>query len=266
MKGRFRFQEDWVYKMPVHFSGYPFYPVRTVYGDMTCIQAGFETDPEKLLPLIPEDFDVLEPRVNVQYANCREVEWMSGGDYRLIQVTVPVRYTGNSEGLVGEYALVIWENKACPIIGGREEDGVPKVFADIAQERHNGDHWFTSASYESCGFLKFDFWKKDKLSEADVAEANRNPRMNLFGWRHLPNLGKGGAALSHATLYPQEATILGGWTGEAALAWTELAPEQHPLQWRIVNTLAGLPVIRSTGAMMVKTTARLNVGDSRTLP
>ena len=41
----------------------------------------------KLLPLIPEDFELLEPKVNVQYANCREVDWMAGGDYRLIQAT-----------------------------------------------------------------------------------------------------------------------------------------------------------------------------------
>lgn len=266
MRGQFKFQEDWVYKMPVHFGGYPFYPVRTVYGDMTGLQVGFETDPEKLLPLIPEDFELLKPQVNVQYANCREVEWMAGGDYRLIQVTAPVRYIGNSEGLVGEYALVVWENKACPIIGGREEDGVPKIFADIALERHNGDYWFTAASYESVNFLKLDFRKTGEMSEGEIAEANKNPKINLFGWRYLPNLGKGGATLSHATLYPQEATIRQGWTGEGTVTWTEVTPEQHPLQWKIINTLAGLPVVGFTGATMMKTTARLNVGDSRILP
>jgi acetoacetate decarboxylase len=266
MRGRFKFQDDWIYKMPVHFGGHAFYPVRVVYGDMTCLQVGFETDPEKLLPLIPEDFELLEPKVNVQYANCREVDWMAGGDYRLIQATAPVKYMGNSEGLVGEYALVVWENKTCPIIGGREEDGVPKIFADIAMERHNGDHWFTAASYESVNFLKLDFRKKGELSEEDIAEINKNPKVNLFGWRYLPNLGKGGATLSHATLYPQEATVKQAWTGEGAVTWTKVAPEEHPLQWTIINTLADLPVRKVTDAMMMKTVARLNVGDSRILP
>ena len=130
------------------------------------------------------------------FANARDVEWMAGGEYRLIQVSAPVQYMGDSEGLEGEYVFVIWENKACPIIGGREEDGMPKVFADIASERHIGDRWFTSASFESFGFLSMDFTSEREMSERDIAVMNENPKVNFFGWRYLPNLGKGGAALS----------------------------------------------------------------------
>ena len=266
MRGTFVFQEDFIYSMPVHFGGHPFYPVRTVYGDMSGINIRFETEPEALLPLIPEAFELRGPTVFVQYANARDVEWMAGGEYRLIQVSAPVRYMGNSEGLEGEYVFVIWENKACPIIGGREEDGMPKVFADIASERHIGDHWFTSASFESFGFLSLDFTSKGELSERDVAAMNENPKVNFFGWRYLPNLGKGGAALSHATLYPQEMRVNRAWTGEGAIRWTKPSTEQHPLQWRIIGTLADLPVVRSLGASMFQGVARLNVGDSRMLP
>ncbi len=132
MRGKFVFNDDCVYKMPVHFGGDPFIPVRTVYGDMTGITLSFETAPESLLALLPEDFELLEPKVNVQFANAREVDWMSGGEYRLIQASSPARYLGNAEELEGEYVFVIWENKACPILGGREEDGMPKIYADIA--------------------------------------------------------------------------------------------------------------------------------------
>ena len=266
MKGKFRFVGDHVYKMPVHFGGDPFYPVRTVYGDMTGINVKFKTDPEALLRFLPEDFELLEPAVIVGYANCRDVDWMAGGEYRLIQASVPVKYAGNSEGLTGEYVLVIWENKACPILGGREEDGMPKIFADIASERHHGDHWFTMASYESSTFLKMDFTRKEALPEKDLEKMQEHSRINYFGWRHLPNLGKGGASLSHATLYPQEMTPSAAWRGEGSLQWTKLTPEQHPLQWRIIHSLASLPVLQYAGAVMVKGKARLNVGDSRILP
>ena len=131
-RGKFKLKDDHIYKMPVHFGGDPFYPVRTVYRDMTGISIQFETDQEALLEIIPHDFELLEPVVNVQFSNCRDVDWMAGGEYRLIQVASPVRYVGNSEGLEGQYVFVIWENKTCPIIGGREEDGMPKVFADIS--------------------------------------------------------------------------------------------------------------------------------------
>ncbi len=266
MKGKFKLKDDFVYKMPVHFGGHQFYPVRTVYRDMTAISVQYETEPEALLSYIPEDFELLEPVVNVQYSNCREVDWMAGGEYRLIQVTSPVRYIGNSEGLAGEYALVVWENKACPIIGGREEDGVPKIFADISSERHIEDHWLTAASYESNSFIRIDFFTKKELSKADIEKLNQNPRINLFGWRYIPNLGKGGASLSHATLYPQESVLDKAWTGEGSVLWTKLSSAQHPLQWFIINALAELPVVKYRNAIMTKGSARLNVGDSRILP
>ena len=164
------------------------------------------------------------------------------------------------------YALVIWEDKACPILGGREEDGMPKLFADIPCERHVGDHWFTGASYESHTFLKLDFWRQNQLDEKDTAAINENPKINFFGWRYLPNLGRGGATLSHLTFYPQENHVKQVWTGEGKIEWTCLSREQHPLQWNIIHALAKLPVVKYTSATMSKSWARLNVGDSRILP
>ena len=202
----------------------------------------------------------------IGYANARDVEWMSGGEYRLIQATVPVGYVGNNEGLTGEYVLVIWENSACPIVGGREEDGMPKVFADIAVERHVGEQWFTSASYECNTFIRLEFLRQAELDEAAVASARTNGSINYFGWRHLPNLGRGGAALSHATLYPQEARPDRVWTGEGRVTWHPLSAAQHFVQWGIIAALAGLHVKRYLGATMFKGSARLNVGDSRMLP
>ena len=266
MRGKFRIREEDVYKMPVHFGGDAFAPVRTVYGDMTTIMMGFETDQEELLKLIPEDFELLQPVVHVQYANCREVDWMSGGEYRLIQLSSPVRYEGNSEGLEGEYPLVIWEDKACPIIGGREEDGMPKVFADIAVERHSGDHWFTSASYECNTFLTLDLDRKEELGTEELARLNENPRINFFGWRYIPRLGKGGASLSHATLYPQEATMIRAWRGDGRVRWHPFTLEMNLVQFSAICSLSNLPVLRYLPALMTKGSARLNVGDSRTLP
>lgn len=266
MRGKFTINDDLVYKMPVHFGGESFYPVRTVYGDMTCMCVQFETVKESLLKLIPDDFYLLEPLINVQFANCRDVDWMSGGEYRLIQLSAPVRYAGNSEGLVGEYVLVIWENKACPIIGGREEDGMPKIFADIASERHTGDHWFTAASYENNTFLNLDFLKQRELNKDEICEINEHPKVNNFGWRYLPNLGRGGAALSQATLYPQEMIATQVWTGEGSIKWTPLSLEQNMLQFRIISTLAQLPVVKYTTAQIIKGSSRLNVGDSKILP
>ncbi|MDD3715040.1 MAG: acetoacetate decarboxylase, partial [Atribacterota bacterium] len=71
MKGKFKFQDDYIYKMPAHFGGSPFYPIRAVYGDMLGISVQYETDQDALLQYIPEDFELREPVVSVQYTNCR---------------------------------------------------------------------------------------------------------------------------------------------------------------------------------------------------
>lgn len=265
MKGKFKFQDNYVYKMPVHFGGTAFFPWSVVHEDMLNILVQYETDPKALVQYLPEVFELREPVVNIQYSNSREVAWMSNGEYRLIQVSTPVQYKEKSEEICGEYALVVWENKTCPIIGGREEDGVPKIFADIANERHVGDHWFTAASYESCTFIQIDINKKNELSPEDIKKINKNPKINLFGWRYLPNLGKGGAALSQATLYPQEMNIKQAWNGEGSVRWTKLTSEQHPLQYHIIEALANLPVLKYTKVLLSKGMAKLNVGDSRVL-
>ncbi|NLZ14346.1 MAG: acetoacetate decarboxylase family protein [Thermotogaceae bacterium] len=265
MRGKFKLRDDYVYKMPAHFGGTPFNPWKAVYGDMLCFNVRYETDQEALLQYLPEVFELREPILTVQYSNCRDVVWMSGGEYRLIQVTVPVKFTSKSEELYGDYALVVWENKTCPIIGGREEDGVPKVFADIANERHVEDHWFTFASYESCTFLGIDFYTKKGASPEDMRKMNEHSKINLFGWRYLPNLGKGGATVSQATLYPQEITIKQAWYGEGRVQWTMLTPERHPLQSHVIKSLSELPAVNYIDAMMFKCSGSLNGGYSKTL-
>ena len=190
---------------------------------------------------------------------------MSGGAYRLIQAGAPVRYTGSGGPLKGEYVLVIWENKACPIIGGREEDGMPKIFADIAQERHSGDNWFTAASYESNTFLRLNFIKKREFQENEIRLINEDPLINYFGWRYIPELGKAGAALSHPTLYPQEMRVCKAWEGEGNIEWLKFDPEMNMLQYRIISEMSRLPILKYIRAMMLKGSARLNVGDSRSL-
>jgi len=71
---------------------------------------------------------------------------MVNGEYNLVQVSANVKYTGNDEGLIGNYPLVIWENKTAPILEGREEDGMSKVFADVATHRNYNGHWFVRTS------------------------------------------------------------------------------------------------------------------------
>ena len=108
MKGKFEFKEGYSYHMPVHFRGMPAGEVMNpLYGDVFVLSADLTTEMDALAQFVPKDFEILEPVVNVQYNDCRGVDWMSHGEYRLLQFGVPVRYLGNDEGLTGLYQLVL---------------------------------------------------------------------------------------------------------------------------------------------------------------
>jgi hypothetical protein len=56
------------------------------------------------------------------------------------------------------------------------------------------------------------------------------------------------------------------WIGEGSINWPQFPLEMNLLQYKIINTLANLPVLEYKNALMIKGSAILNVGDSRLLP
>jgi len=243
----FTFSEKRNYTMPPFFGafqadrpeGEP--PGAIVYNDCQNISIAYETDPDMLRALVPAPFEIPEPIVKVEYGMMRGVEWMSGGGYNLVQVVVPVVYTHGEERLEGPFNLVVWEDSTEPILGGRERTGIPKVYADITDHHTLGDRLFTNVSFEGRTFLEMKFRKAQQLLSPADAGSQEPATINAFGWRYIPNIGKSGAALSHATLYPQQATAREVWVGEGSVEWNVLTQEQHPLQAHIIAGAAALP-------------------------
>lgn len=256
----FKFSQDLIYSMPAHFGGAKGPRTRWNYSDVTSILVSYETDLETLAHYVPEGFEITRPVVSVQYAMNKGVEWMAGGSYNLIAVNVPVSYAHAHERIDGWYALVIWENKTCPILGGREETGMPKIFANIEDHHQLGDRLFTNASYEGSAFLRLSFRKTRPMTADELSVANqRQGKLNWFGWRYIPNVGRAGAALSHATLYPVEFVFTAAWIGEGSIQWQAPTQEQHPLQAHIIDALSRLPIkayrdcSMSTGSEILRT-------------
>lgn len=268
MKGRFEFKEGYSYHMPVHFRGMPAgKAVDPVYGDVFVLSADIATEMDALAQFVPKDFEILEPVVNVMYNNCRGVDWMSHGEYRLLQFGVPVRYLGNDEGLTGLYQLMLWEDKAEPILTGREDTGQPKMFADISIERRWEDHWFVRASYEGTTFLRLDFWDKEAVGADEIAARNQaTRRANAFGWRYIPNVSGGGATLSHAVLCPSEAHVDELWRGEAKITWMQYDLWENIIQAPIILGLSSLPILGVGNAVRSRGRVVLINSEVRALP
>ena len=211
--------------MPVHAFCHPFNPDQTsVFGQCSGLSIPFETEEKALAQYIPDCFEILEPVVDVRFLHCGEVDFLSGGSYNILDASVPVQYMENKD-LTGVYPLCMFENNCDAIISGREGYGLPKTFADIADARHAGDHWFTNAGYHGEMFVELDFNEKEKLGGDKVAALNKDPRCNYFGWRVLPNIGKGGCTIGEPTLYPHNFIYSDVWTGEGTIKWRDLGWE-----------------------------------------
>lgn len=252
----FHFDDDYTYRMPAHFGGVKGGDLHDLqYDDVTSIAISYLTDEDQLAQYVPDAFEIVEPSVNIEYQKCCGIHWMGGGEYTLLALMTPVRHL--SSGTVGAYALVVWENKTAPILGGREETGIPKIFADIPDYHLLDGHASAHASHEGRAFLELDLQLDHELSAEDIASRNSAPRINQMGWRHIGNIGRPGAAVSHATLYPVDVTYVSGGMGTATATWTPMDSLQNPMQFHIIAALAGLPVVEYRPGVLAKMVTHL---------
>ena len=247
----FKFESDKCYRMPAHFGGWTYQPAETCYHDVVNITFTYTTDGDRLSAYIPECFELLRPEMSVGYSQCREVDWMGGSAYNLIDVSVPVRFTGRRDRIEGNFSLVVWENKTSPILTGREETGVPKIYADIEDLHILHDRRFTVASHEGNTFLRLEMAVLGPMDEAGTAQ-RRKPATDCLNLRYIPKVGGPGADLIQPILFPQRVEAQRVWQGTGCVQWTSLSYEQCPMQAHIIAALAELPVLVMSPVVMMQ--------------
>lgn len=126
---------------------------------------------------------------------------MAGGAYNLVQVSVLARFNGKRDQLKGQFILVVWENKTWLILGGREETGIPKIYADIEDLHIIQPNYYTSASYEGNTFLRLELLGAKPVDRQTLAQIQVSAAtINALGWRYIPRVGALGADLSQPIL------------------------------------------------------------------
>jgi acetoacetate decarboxylase len=249
----FEFSDARRYTMPAHFGAFEEPPGGQVYGDVTAVVLRYATDRDALSRFIPEEFELVEPVVEVAYQSSYGVEWMAGGHYNLLGVTAPVVWSRGGERLSGQFALVVWENDATAIFAGREQLGIPKIFANVDDLHQLGDRRFTTASHGGSTFFELELRVTRRLEGDELASyAREQASLRWFGYRYVPNVGGPGAALRHATVAPLENQFSVAWTGEATARWEVPRWERNPTQLQIIKGLAELPMGEIRGCVMAR--------------
>ena len=236
-------RDDHQYMMPAHFGGMPGPRQAGVYHDTRALTAFYETDEAALQALLPPGFVVARPEVMVSVMENRGVEWMGGEPYDILAVNAAARFEGGEDRIEGWFSLVVWENKATPILPGREQTGIPKVFGEVEAIRFDGDRteartWSHYGGHTHCE-LHATGLRPATDEEAGLVRGGFG-RMEWLGHRYIPAPVQG-ATLSEATLFPQEFEIGEVMVGGCEVFWSPPPLHKNPTQAHIVAQLAALP-------------------------
>ncbi|WP_373839595.1 acetoacetate decarboxylase family protein [Methanospirillum sp.] len=265
-KSMFQLQKDLTYMMPVHFGGNVFSKEYKAQQKATTLMMTFETDRAVLEQYIPEELELLAPEVQVGFTRLSEINWLAGGQYILVAVSAPVRFNGKKDNVDATFPLVVWENLTDPILTGREQTGIPKIFADIGDLHVFQSHYATSISYGGNTFLTMKFVSEGLMTGRDLEQARSDLRsLDNIGWRYIPKVGAPGADLSQFIYFPQWLEVEKVYAGKGTFQWTELSQMQNPRQYHIIKALASLPVKKVIYSALAEGEIFLDTSMSRVL-
>ncbi len=243
----------------------------TWYRDVTTIGVTYLAPADKVARLLPDGFEVgaeplHEPLVSVFYSRNRGVDWLAGGGYNLVGVNVAATFHGEVDHVSGSYCVIMWEDRTEPILGGREQAGIPKVYADITDLMQRDGHLLARASLNGHPIVEVEVWDLQPLPPAETAAyQERARRGNWMGYRYIPRLGGPGAELAQPTLYPSEPEYDLVQTGQGRVRFFPSTFADNPTQHAIINLLCELEPLEYRGAYYSHGRSRLLVGRVRAL-
>lgn len=269
----FQFEKNKVYEMPVFFGPAPVPKnldengklVRKKPGDIEAITVMFETEADALESLLPAGFTLNAPVLSVAECEFANLGHFGGNTYTLINISVPVHYSGTEEELDGDLVLAMFENHAEPIIGGRDQLGYSKIYADMTPFIKNGETIKAYASSWGFRFLELTLYPDKPAEDADAMKALAAKSQGKLNYKYIQSTpykgmpyGSGGADASYVTFNPKawekpedypyvlrapETSFCAG-----SIRFIRPEPDDMPTYWPIVQKLASLKIKRYLGA------------------
>jgi len=270
----YTFQPNEMYRMPTHF-GPATGPRRGPDGrkflcednpKSTSLRVSFLSNSSQLEKLLPPGFELYgDPVVTVNASYIKEIEWLAGRGYNVLGVTVPSRFKGQVDDVVGPFLFVLWENLADPIITGREELGFSKIYCELPDIRVAQGSAASQASW--LGFTFLDMEVKDLKPRTEAAPAGRDD--GQLHYKYMPRTSELGTAdVRYPVITPAEgsnAKVTEDLVGHGTLSWHEARWEDLPTFYQAVNAFAELEVKEYVSAGLTRSVGGKDLSDQRIL-
>ena len=205
-----------------------------------------------------------------------KMEWLGGKGYHHLGLYIHgVQYTKKDGSVVrGAYMPILFESLIDPIVSGREELGMPKLYSAIDVERED-DSYSVKASWlgSQWGTFKLTGLKEQSVGDAGNVSGD-DADDGILVYRYMPTVGRDGKGTA-AEEYPvyvafkEEKPVprtKKSWTAERAsfeidaLDWQQLPTLHH-----VVERLAEIPVYKVVAAKVVEGTGVPDVAAARRL-
>ena len=273
----YHFQTDRFYRMPTHF-GPSLGPRQGLDGrryaclntpNETTIQASFKAEKEQLEKLLPPGFRLREPHtITLSFSYYKDLEWLAGRGYNVFGVLIPATFQGQQETVNGDFMLVLWENMADPIITGREDLGIAKVYCELPEPQFIGDEVICRASWDGCQFASLQLSGLKEISPQDLPVSP--PSEGMLSYKYIPKTSAPGEAdVEYPVLTPgscpnmkiDQAMLAKSASGHFRQStWEELPTLVH-----IVNALSELTLGDCIEATLIKSHGAKDLSDQRIL-
>src|SRR3954447_26606455 len=182
-----------MYRMPVAFGpsagprrgpdGERFEAARSV-KTLAC-DLSFRSEAAAVEALLPPVFELRgDPIVCVQVGYHTEIAWLAGRGYNTLGVYIPAVHRGEQR-TDGLFNAVLWENLTDPILTGRDELGIPKIYADIPELAVNGINAYVARA----SWLGFEFARMDIKLDAPAQTEPDGPPLPILAYKYVPKTG-----------------------------------------------------------------------------
>lgn len=267
---------DIYWRMPVSFGPAPG-PRQALYTNkpqparhstFTTASIKFKTSRTFMQNLFPTKSFAFKGAGTVAYASFSQttlgkMEWLGGSGYRHFGLYLHgVRYSKkDGTHIDGTYMPLLFESLTDPIVSGRDELGMPKVFCEV-DIRRRSDSYRVRTHWQGSMFGKFDL---DELEEADpAAEAGTiggEADYGILAYKYSPAVGERGKAdAAYATVVPHAeeskvvpSKVTGLWKcKKPSFSFESLTQQDLPTLHHIVSKLAQIPVFEYVSAKVVE--------------
>jgi acetoacetate decarboxylase len=271
-KTQMKIEVDKFYRMPLIMG-----PLATLhdrvasqiqYKQVEVVALQYQTDPEAIRSLLPDCYrPAKNPTVTVVFGYNDKLEFMAGGGYRLAAVQVAAIFDGEQDQVEGDYVLVMFEDQTWPIIGGREDLGIPKLYADITPLTLLPDnHLRCEASL--WGHLLFGVDLSPERKQNPVARLAANRMINArpwLGYKYIPSLD-GPPDASYPTVSKNDTNVRDLWFSESAkVYYGEARFDDIAYSWLVIDALRSLQVVKFERALHYRGSSVLRYDLSRRL-